>query len=346
MLRQPLSREEVINAIERKDGSKVPLVLHKWWGVGLYEKYGEGLNKMADNFPDDIFFIFYTQPGETVSTTKSPNYRWGYKSDYSGAAKHSIGEATELLDNWSELDEMLTDFPNPNEPDSFDVVIEELPKAQGRYKLGGWWNLFHEALWKIRGMENLMIDYYEEMDNLKILSKKLLEYYKIVIDRFSDLGFDGIFSSDDLGHQTGPMMSPDIFEELYFPLYKELISYVHSKGMHMFLHSCGDNTKLMEFLIEAGLDVFHPIQAGCMDELETATKYGDRISFLAGVDVQHLLPMESVDGVRNGIRKMISNLYKPNGGLLLSAGNGIMSDTPLENIQAMLEEVTLPDILK
>lgn len=161
MVREALSKEEVIKAIERKDGGKIPLVFHKWWGSGLCEKYGEDrLNKLASNYPDDIFAVFYNAPGEDKSTNNNPSYRWGYKDDYSNIASHSIGEQRELLPDWSELDSFLNDFPDPNEADSFDVVIEQLPTAGERYKLGCWWRLFHERLWSIRGMENLMIDYY------------------------------------------------------------------------------------------------------------------------------------------------------------------------------------------
>jgi len=45
--------------------------------------------------------------------------------------------------------------------------------------------------------------------------------------------------------------------------------------------------------------------------------------------------------VRQGVRKWIDAFYRPEGGLLLAAGNGILPDTPLENIRAMLEEVTV-----
>ena len=58
------------------------------------------------------------------------------------------------------------------------------------------------------------------------------------------------------------------------------------KGMHVFLHSCGDNTLLMDDLIGAGLDVFHPVQKGCMDMEAPARRFGDRLTFLAGIDVQ------------------------------------------------------------
>lgn len=337
MVRSPLSKEEVIAAIERKgSGVKIPLVFHKWWGAGLEDKYGGALGDMAAHYPDDIFTAWYNCPGDTRSTTKTPSYRWGFKEDYSRAERHGIGDTSVLLDSWDDLDAFLADFPNPEEPGTFDEVERALPQAGDRYKLGCWWCLFHERFWSIRGMENLMLDYFDNMEGLQILGRRLLEYHKRIVDRYAALGFDGIFTSDDLGHQRGPMMSPAVFEELYLPLYKDFCGYAHSKGMHVFLHSCGDNTLLLPMLIEAGLDVFHPVQLGCMDGAATVERFGRRISFLAGADVQHLLPEGSRREVRDGIRSMMDVFYKPEGGLLLAAGNGIMPDTPLENIDEML----------
>lgn len=340
-MREAMTKQEVIQAIERKgDHVRVPLFMCKWWGDGLAAKYGqETLDAIAAKYPDDIVGAFYQDPGEALSPNGNPRYRWGFK-DYTGKETHSIGQLCVLMDEWSEFDRFKADFPNPNEPGAFDGVKRAVDNAGGRYVLGAWWKLFHERFWSIRGMENLMYDYYDAMDELKELGWLLVEYYKAIVDRFVDAGVDGIFTSDDLGHQQGPMMSPAMFKELYLPLYKEIISYVHSKGLHFFLHSCGDNTLLMDDLIEAGLDVFHPIQVGCMDFHKTAATYGDRLSFLAGVDVQHLLPEGSTEQVRAGIAEMVRAIYTPKGGLLLAAGNGIMPDIPLENIDAMLDAVT------
>lgn len=95
----------------------------------------------------------------------------------------------------------------------------------------------------------------------------------------------------------------------------------------------------MDYLLEAGLDVFHPVQKDCMDEEITAEKFGGRISFLYGADVQHLLPNGNVEDVRKEIRRIVE-IFCKRGGLLFAAGNGIMPDTPLENIEAMLDEMT------
>ena len=341
MIRKPLTRDQVIQAIERKGSNQSPVVFHKWWGTGLEEKYGDALSNMAANYPDDIITVWYQEPGKDRSPNTNPHYRFGYQDSYENFERHSIGQNIVLLPDWSEFDAFLSDFPDPNEPGSFDCVIDTLKNADGRYKLGCWWTLFHERFWYIRGMENLMLDYYDNLDELKMLGKKLVEYYKVIIDRYKESGCDGIFSSDDLGHQHGPMMSPAVFEELYLPLYKEIIEYSHEKGMHFFLHSCGDNTLLMDYLIEAGLDVFHPVQKGCMDIEETVQHFGDKITFLAGVDVQNLLPTATPEKVQAEIAYMKKIFNQKNAGLLLAMGNGIMPDTPLENIKAALDEMCL-----
>lgn len=338
MLREPLSREQVIGSIERNGDGSVPLALHKWWGEGLEEKYGRALAEAARDIPEDICDAWYTPPGYDTSPVANPEYRYGYR-DYTGAERHSIGESAVLLPDWEELDRFLDHFPDPNEPGNFAPVAAKFAQSGNRYRLGCWWRLYHEAFWSIRGMENLMLDYYDNMDGLRVLGERLLAFYKVIVDRFRQAGCDGILTSDDLGHQQGPMMSPAVFHELYFPLYKAFIDHVHDRGMHVFLHSCGDNSLLMEDLIAAGLDVFHPVQKGAMDTAETAARFGGRISFLAGVDVQHTLPEATPNEVREEIRRMKATFRRDGGGLLLAMGNGIMPDSPLENIRAALEEM-------
>lgn len=341
MVREALPKQAVVKVIERKGAAEaVPLLFHKWWGNGLEEKYGKALYDMAAQYPDDILIAPFITPGEDVSKTGNPDYRWGYRKDYTQAERHSIGEQCVLLPDWDELERFLESMPDPMEEGTFENTKKILEQRKGRYVVGHFWRLFHERFWSIRGMENLMMDYYDNMEGLQRIGQACLTFYKGILDRYAALGVDGIFTSDDLGHQTGPMMSPGIFRELYVPLYREFIGYAHKKGMHVFLHSCGDNSLLLPDLIEAGLDVFHPIQTGCMDLTGTAHKFGGKITFLAGFDVQHMLPQGTPEQIREQVKKMADILSRPEGGLMFAAGNGIMSDTPLENIQAMLDAMS------
>ena len=49
---EPLSRSEVIKAVERKNPRRIPLIMAKWWGEGLPEMHGEALARF-DKYPED-----------------------------------------------------------------------------------------------------------------------------------------------------------------------------------------------------------------------------------------------------------------------------------------------------
>lgn len=341
-MKQHISREELKQIIDRKGHHDyVPAFFLNWWGIGAEEKYGAQLTQLEKAYPSDVYCGELVQPGNDTAPEGWPNpeYRWGY-TDYANAETHGLQHTAVLLEDWEDLPKLLEAFPDPNEPGILDYAIKGLEYAGDRYRLGLFWRVFHEMFWQIRGMETLMYDYVEEVDQLAILGRKLLEFHKGIVDRFAEAGFDGIMTSDDLGFQTGPMVMPSTFEELHLPLYKEFVDYVHSKGMHVWLHSCGDNTLLMDYLVEAGIDVIHPIQKGCMDIEKTVEKYGDKITFLYGIDVQNLMPFGTAQEVRQEVQ-YAKNLFArrgDHGGLILAAANGIMSDSPLENIQALFEE--------
>ena len=75
-----------------------------------------------------------------------------------------------------------------------------------------------------------------------------------------------------------------------------------------------------------------------MDEISTAAAFGDRLTFLAGIDVQHTLQEKDTDGIREEVRFLIDTFDRPDGGMCIAAGNGIVAGTPFENIEAFLDE--------
>ena len=86
------------------------------------------------------------------------------------------------------------------------------------------------------------------------------------------------------------------------------------------------------------MNVFHPVQKHTMDEKAIAAQFGDKITFLAGIDVQHTLQEKDPAGVREEVRFLIDTFDRPEGGMCIAAGNGIVSGTPFENIEAFLDE--------
>jgi hypothetical protein len=330
-LYEALPREEVVKAVERKRPVRVPCVMTKWWGEGLWEQYGERLREF-DRFPHDAELILIDPvPYDRMSLS------WLAGSDTEQRG-HDSGS---LRLEWAHLDEFIAKLPSPDEPGLLDPIRETIAfhKSHGRYVLFGWWGLFFERPWAIRGMSNILMDYYLNPDDVHRLHEALCDHYSGLIRRAAgELQPDGFWTSDDLGHQTQSMMRRPQFVEFLKPYYVRVAQACHEAGMHFWLHSCGNNTDLLEDLIEAGVDVFHPVQKHTMDERAIAAKYGDRLTFLAGLDVQHVLQEGSPDDVRAEVRYLVDTFDRPNGGMALAAGNGIVAGTPFANIEAFLDE--------
>ncbi len=326
---EPLPREEVVKAVERKGPARVPLSFAKWWGEGLHEQYGERLGEF-DRFCEDTAFIC-TEPLDIN--------RMGLSWEVQPGAGH---DSNVLIDDWAKLDEFIEKMPNPDDDDEpFQIAAQMAEECRQRdlYVQGGWWGFFFEKPWSLRGMQNLLLDYYAEPENIHRLHDALATLYCRTLRRIvRDIRPDGFWTSDDLGHQTQLMMSPDMFRELLKPYYERIGQTLEELGMHWWLHSCGNNTEILGDLADAGVDVFHPVQKHTMDEAAVAEAHGDRLTFLAGVDVQHALQEKDPDGVRQEVRALIDTFDRPDGGMCLAAGNGIVSGTPLENIEAYLDE--------
>lgn len=328
---EALPRAEVINAVERRNPSRVPLIQAKWWGEGLQEQYGARLREF-DRIPDDVAFLLIESP---ISAQKM-TLPWTWPPEGTGAY-----DAACVIDDWAKLDDFIACLPRPENDVELHTALKQAEQAHaaGRYVLLGWWRLFFEKPWSLRGMENLMTDYYQFPEQVHRLHAALCDTYCAYLGYLARVHCpDGFWTSDDLGHQTGPMMSPKLFRAFLLPYYKRVSAALQPHNIHFWLHSCGNNTPLLPSLIEGGVTVFHPVQKHTMDEVQVAAQFGDRLTFLAGIDVQHTLQEKTPDEVRAEVRFLIDTFDRPDGGMCLAAGNGIVAGTPFENIAAFLDE--------
>jgi uroporphyrinogen decarboxylase len=329
----PLPRAEVVNAVERRCPSRIPLIQAKWWGEGLVDHYGPALRQF-DRYPEDATFLW-------INSIDFSRMGLSWEFDTSGAH-----DARSVVNDWSRLDEFIERLPNPEQDTQIDrlAALAEQARREDRYTIFAFWHFFFERPWQIRGMQNLLMDYKLYPEQVHRMHDALCDLYCGYLRRaIRDLRPDGFWTSDDLGHQTSLFMRPSIFREFIQPYYARIGQTLHSSPtpgakVHWWLHSCGNNTPILGDLVEAGVDVFHPVQKYTMDEVSVAREYGGRITFLAGIDVQHTLQEKDPDGVRAEVRFLIDTFDRPEGGLCLAAGNGIVPGTPLENIDAFLDE--------
>lgn len=334
----PLTREEMKQVIEGKGAARrIPTAVHAWINPAIFDEREQQYRDVLNQYPCDIVKIQLNIPKVFDAPKDDPSYRW-LNFDNPFPADKPL-DAISALDDWDKLDAVLADFPDPNYP---ALIPADAPPEDGRYRVGLWWFWLFERLWSIRGMENALCDFYENEDQVHRLFRALTDFYKVMITRAHDeLGLDAMMTSDDIGTQTAPFFSLDIFREFFKPYYKELIEHAHSLGMHFWMHTCGNIQAFIPDLIEIGLDVLHPIQKYTMKEQEIAEQFGNDICIWAGMDVQQTIPYGTPDDVRKEVRFMFDTYYKPEGRLILASGNNMTVDTPLDSLYALLDEALL-----
>ena len=102
---------------------------------------------------------------------------------------------------------------------------------------------------------------------------------------------DGVWFYEDMGFLERPFMSPRMYKEIIQPAHIRTIGVAHSHGLPVVMHSCGMVEKLLPGMMEAGIDCLQVIEikAG-MDLLKLHKLYGDRLSFMGGIDIREVYP--------------------------------------------------------
>jgi uroporphyrinogen decarboxylase len=336
---QPLMKEEVIKAIEHKNPKRVPMLINLWLYDDTLKSYRNKVDELIEKYPYDISLYIPTFPGYYDSPLKNhPEYKWiPQKKHFS----QGVGiDSRILVEDWESLEQWLDKFPNPYLIEIMDDAKVKLQKDDKEgYRLGHFWFFFYERLWSFRGMENALTDFYLYPDEINKLFRALCDFYKVIVRRCKkELDCHGIYVTDDLGTQKSVMFSPSIFRKFFKPFYKEIIDECHALGMHFWLHTCGNVTEFMDDFIDIGIDVIHPIQKYSMNEAAISDKYSGKICFLAGMDMQYTLVNGSPDDVRKEVRFLMDTFDTETGGMMITCGNGITDDVPVENLEAFYDE--------
>jgi uroporphyrinogen-III decarboxylase len=130
---------------------------------------------------------------------------------------------------------------------------------------------------------------------------------------------------------------------MIMPHYKRLCSWVHKNtSWKTFLHSCGSVYNYIPYWIEAGIDIFNPVQISAvgMDPKRLVDEFGGKIVFWGGgCDTQRVLPFGSSNEVRDHVKNNIEIFGKCNGGYVFSQVHNIQQDVPVENVLSMYKAV-------
>ncbi len=227
-------------------------------------------------------------------------------------------------------------LPNPLIEKRFEKMQKQIDKNKDLFILAVKYCGLFERAWFLRGMENLLIDFYENPNFVNDLLDQLLEYNLAIVKELLHFNIDGIMLGDDWGTQTNLVMSPQIWRQFIKPRVAKLYAEIKAAGLPVFIHSCGNIMQIIPDLIEIGVDVINPVQVIAMDPEEIKKKYGNKICLFGAVSTQRTFPYGTPEDVKREVKQRIKTLGK-GGGYILAPDQELQMDVPIENIIAFIE---------
>lgn len=238
-------------------------------------------------------------------------------------------------------------WPDPKDPGRFRGLRQEAEywRGQGDHALvlqirGG----FITQAELLRGFGNFWMDLLlqpelagELLDHTLAFS---MEVAKLALETLGEDSVDILGYGDDIGMQTGCLVSPELYRQILKPRQARFIRHLKdiSGGKKILYHTCGAVAPLIEDLIEIGVDALNPVQTSAvgMDLRLLKDRFGDRIAFWGGIDTQRLLNRATPEEVAAETKRTI-RLLSEGGGYILNSVHNIQPDVPPENICAMFE---------
>ena len=227
------------------------------------------------------------------------------------------------------------EFPDPLDPRFFADIPAKIQRYPDRFRLFCLGFSLYERAWTLRGMETLMMDFYDHPDFVHDLFNSIGDYNIAQTREALKYDIDGVYFGDDWGQQRGLQMGYRLWKEFIFPVLERMYAVVQDSGKYVFIHSCGDVDELFDDLIAIGLKCFNPFQPEVMDIGALISKYRGRLCYWGGLSTQRTLPYGTSDDVRRETRFLID--LGRSGGYILSPAHSVEGDVPLENMLAFIE---------
>ena len=234
-------------------------------------------------------------------------------------------------------------LPDPYAAGRFEDARLVTEKYQSEYAIIGdvEWGLF-EMSWSLVGMEKFMFDLSMGEDYVEVLIDRLKEFSIGIARQLLDVGVDVLWFGDDFGSQTGMLISPQMWRDIFKPRYAEMWQEVKSVNPDVVIayHCDGAVAPILGELADIGMQVFNPVQPNVPghEPQELKDQFGDRIAFWGAIDQQVLLPQGPSEAIAADVAEKMRILGE-GGGYLCSPAHIIQADVSMEHVEAFIAAV-------
>lgn len=258
---------------------------------------------------------------------------WGYK--WHNLDDGTMGQPEEaIIADWDKVSEYK--FPELKAKERSAGIAQFLEKSSGHYLLGSLGISGFTTYTFVRGFSNAMVDFAMGAPHAMAFLEKIFQFEMDIISMVSDLGFDGVHFSDDWGTQTNLLISPEMWRTFFKPLYKKQFDHAHRLGLHVWFHSCGNITPIVQDFHEIGVDVMNISQPNSVNILSIGKQLKGRQCFLMPISYQTVSITGTPADIMNEADRLYENLSTREGGFMGYVEDYACMGMTEENYQACI----------
>lgn len=333
--------ERVLTALRHEEPDMVP-TFESHIDINVREMIKPGLSyEDFIEYMDIDAIVHFDLEGEKYEKLNEPGYvrdQWGAVKRWTADSNLAPIPVETPIKNESDINTYVP--PDPDLPWRYDTLERYVNRFKGqRAVIATVMDPFQTVWTCLRGFNQYVMDMVTNPDLVDKLFEIARDYHRRYVQNCIDVGVDIIWMTGDLATSQGPFVSPKLTERFIAPGIREIAQIVHNHGLPFLKHTDGNIMKILDILIDAGIDAIHPIDpiAG-MDLKEVKDKYGDRISVMGNVDCAYLLPDGTPDQVQEAVKICIRQAGK-GGGYICTSSNTIHPTVKPENYVAMVKAI-------
>lgn len=216
------------------------------------------------------------------------------------------------LQDWSQLPDWR--LPDMDNPARYQAAGAEVAKTPDKFHLGFLPGFPFAICRYLRKMEIYFQDLILERDRIDELHERVTGLLERMIQQYGATGVDGIFFCEDWGIQDRLLISPEMWREIFKPLYRRLCRAAHQGGLQVLMHSCGYNWAILDDLAESGVNAFQFDQPELygLDRLAARLK-ASGVCLWSPVDIQRVMPTGNRALIVESAERMAALFFRQNG---------------------------------
>ncbi len=266
------------------------------------------------------------------------NFNWRPNNIFELASDGTEHYVDGAIKSEADLDDL--EPPTPIQ-DQLNYLERYLKAAQGTGVgvFANFTSFFDSAMLAV-GVADSFLLFYDDRPFLEKLMDILLDHQEKVMqavcDNFAqELAF--ILVNDDIGHNAGLMIHPDMFMDIFPRRMKRLIAPAKAAGKLVAMHTDGKMDKIMPILYDIGFDIAHPIEPESNDIVAMKQQWAGKMALVGNIPTV-LLAYGSQEEIEKRVKVYCEKLG-PGGGYVLGSSTSIMEGIPPENFLAMTKAV-------